>query len=120
MRVFLSYVQKQDWLEHGISLPPMQPPKPDMRPMTAAQIRQLMDAMSRRPFIGPRDRTIALTFFDTGLRLSEVTSLNVRDVDLRGRTISVLGKGGRPRSVVFGKAAKDALGRCLHARMFAV
>jgi integrase/recombinase XerC len=49
------------------------------------------------------------TLYGGGLRVSELTNLNVDSVDLASGLVKVLGKGGRERIVPIGKAAKNAI-----------
>lgn len=63
-----------------------------------------------------RDRALVELLYGAGLRVGEVATLDVRDVDLRGREVRVLGKGGRERIVPLPSAAREALVRYLDAR----
>ncbi len=47
----------------------------------------------------PRDALIVRFLYDTGARVSEMTSLKVKDIDLQTREVQVLGKGKKPRTV---------------------
>jgi integrase/recombinase XerC len=58
---------------------------------------------------GIRDRSLMELLYAAGLRLSEVHSLNVADVDLDGGQVKVLGKGGKERIVPIGRLAVRAL-----------
>lgn len=49
-----------------------------------------------------RDKLIIETFYETGLRLSELIGLNISDVNLSAQTIHVTGKGNKQRIVPFG------------------
>lgn len=44
--------------------------------------------------------------YSTGLRISEVLNLKISDIDLQQNTLSVVGKGNKPRIVPFGKNAR--------------
>jgi integrase/recombinase XerC len=48
-------------------------------------------------------------FYSSGLRLSELLNLNLADVDLRDRTVRVLGKGNKTRILPIGRYAIEAL-----------
>ena len=48
--------------------------------------------------LGRRDRAILELFYASGLRLSELVGLDLDDVNLCGRVVRVLGKGGRSGS----------------------
>jgi integrase/recombinase XerC len=63
-----------------------------------------------------RDRAIMELFYSSGLRLAELTALEVTDLDLRDRTVRVLGKGSRERIVPVGRHAAAALVRYLAER----
>lgn len=60
------------------------------------------DGMFDDTFEGRRDRLIIELFYETGLRLSELTGLNVDNVNLAAQTIRVTGKGNKQRIVPFG------------------
>ncbi|NIU78066.1 MAG: tyrosine-type recombinase/integrase, partial [Gammaproteobacteria bacterium] len=52
--------------------------------------------------------------YATGVRISELATLRVRDVDLEERLVQVRGKGSKERIVPFGGAASEALAAYLH------
>jgi site-specific recombinase XerD len=60
---------------------------------------------------GLRDRALLELLYAAGLRVSEVSGLNVHDVDLRLATVRVRGKGNKERVGVFGEPAVEALER---------
>jgi integrase/recombinase XerC len=56
-----------------------------------------------------RDRAVLELTYGAGLRVSEVTGLDLLDIDLDGGLVRVLGKGGKTRIVPMGRKAADAL-----------
>ncbi len=56
-----------------------------------------------------RDRAILELFYSSGLRLSELTGLDINDIDVHAAQARVTGKGSRTRIVPVGRAACDAL-----------
>lgn len=58
---------------------------------------------------GVLDRTIIMTFYQTGIRLSELIGLTDAAIDLPNRQLKVTGKGNKQRVVPFG----DELAKCL-------
>jgi integrase/recombinase XerC len=59
--------------------------------------------------LGKRDRAILEMLYGTGVRVSELVKLDLRDIDFRGRTIRVKGKRRKERVVPFGEPALHAL-----------
>jgi len=56
-----------------------------------------------------RDQAMFELFYSSGLRLSELTQLDCRDIDLDSAQVRVLGKGGKQRDLPVGKKAITAL-----------
>jgi integrase/recombinase XerC len=59
--------------------------------------------------LGVRDKAIMELFYSSGLRLAELLGLDLVDLDLRDRTVRVLGKGRKTRIVPVGRHAVAAL-----------
>lgn len=59
--------------------------------------------------LGLRDRAILELFYSSGLRLSELTALNWRELDLHAGEVRVTGKGGKSRQLPLGSKAVEAL-----------
>jgi integrase/recombinase XerC len=66
--------------------------------------------------LGIRDKAIMELFYSSGLRLSELLGLTLDRLDLRGREVRVLGKGGKERIVPVGRQAVAAIERWLAER----
>lgn len=64
-----------------------------------------------------RDKAIMELFYSSGLRLAELTNLDLHDLDLADRTVRVMGKGGKARVVPVGRHACDALDAWLKERV---
>lgn len=93
-------------------------PKPPKRVMPTFSEEQL-DAFFRAIDTGTttegyRDYTLFLLYLDTMCRLSEVTNAKVEDLNLRERTLRVVGKGNRQRLVYFGLVVQKALWKYIH------
>ena len=59
--------------------------------------------------LSARDKAIMELFYSSGLRLAELVSLDLPSIDLKDRTVRVVGKGGKSRIVPVGRFAVDAL-----------
>jgi integrase/recombinase XerC len=66
--------------------------------------------------LGVRDKAIMELFYSSGLRLAELVSLDLADIDLTDRTVRVLGKGAKMRIVPVGRYAVEAVSRWLKER----
>jgi len=66
--------------------------------------------------LGKRDRAMLELLYATGVRVSELTKLNVSDLDLRHKLIRVFGKRRKERIVPFGEPALESLQNYLSVR----
>lgn len=60
-------------------------------------------------FLGTRNKAIILVFIDTGLRLSEMASVGLKDIEIQTGTIKVWGKGAKQRVVRIGVNTQKSL-----------
>ncbi len=67
-------------------------------------------------FVGSRNRAMVLVLLDSGVRLSELVNMRIRDINADTGYIRVLGKGSKERVVRIGKVAQKALWRYLMCR----
>jgi integrase len=80
------------------------------------ELKKLLRAAEGTTYEGRRDTAILRLFIDCGLRLGEVSGLSVSDVDWELETVTVLGKGSRPRAVPFSPKTSQALDRFMRIR----
>jgi integrase/recombinase XerC len=76
----------------------------------------LLDAPRRPDMLGLRDQAILETLYSSGLRVGELTGLDVGDADLAEGLVRVLGKGSKERIVPLGGKACRAIRDYLEAR----
>lgn len=67
-------------------------------------------------FKGVRDKAILLTFYSTGIRLSELTGLRLPDFDMNQMQLKVTGKRNKQRFVPFGVELRDSVREYLSIR----
>ncbi len=79
-------------------------------------LNRLFKAIDTRDLLGLRDRAILELLFSTGLRVSELVSLNRDELNIERGEFSVLGKGSKRRVVFLTKSAKDWLNKFLANR----
>ncbi len=116
LRSFLKYMMKRE----VTSLPPdrIELAKIKERSLdliSTDELGRLMDAPDKTTTKGLRDKAVLELFFSTGLRLSELCSLD-RDLDLSKDEFSIRGKGEKVRVVFLSDSAKDAIRDYLKGR----
>jgi len=106
LRSFLKWLIRND-------MEVMQPEKLDvpkakdhsLKFLDETQMHRLLNQPLNSDKNGLRDRSILELLFSTGLRVSELVSLNREQINLRTREFGVIGKGGRSRVVFISKEA---------------
>ncbi|HCH51895.1 TPA: tyrosine recombinase XerC [Escherichia coli] len=110
LRSFLDWQVAQGMLEvnpaKGIRTPKSGRHLP--KNMDVDEVNQLMNIDLKDP-LSVRDRTMLEVMYGAGLRLSELTGLNITDIDLKEGEVRVLGKGSKERKVPLGRMAIEWL-----------
>jgi integrase/recombinase XerC len=78
------------------------------------QVEQLLTAPQGEDPLSIRDRAILELLYASGMRVGELTSLRLQDIDWSQNAIQVTGKGNKTRVVLFGRAAQEALSEYLN------
>jgi len=91
----------------GVRTPKQAQPLP--RHLRPGEVETLLEAADGDNPLEVRDRSILELLYATGLRVGELVGLDWEDVDLSGRMLRALGKGGKERLVPFGAPAAEAL-----------
>jgi integrase/recombinase XerD len=73
------------------------------------EVTALLEAPEGNDPLALRDRALLEFMYATGVRISEVVNLRVRDLDLDERLVRVQGKGSKERIVPFGQVAHSAV-----------
>ena len=106
---------------HGLANNPAEgvpaPRSPKRLPETLGvdQLNNLLTSSDDGP-LACRDHAMLELLYGCGLRLSELTGLNLADVDWQQQVLSVIGKGNKQRRIPFGKKAAAALKTWIKAR----
>ena len=118
VRTFARYLRREGLLEADpgalVSAPRIERRIPAH--MAVDEVAALLAAPDPATPLGLRDRAILELFYASGLRLSELVGLDLEHVNLSGRMVRVLGKGGKERIVPFNTAAATAIREYLPAR----
>jgi len=83
--------------------------RPLPKSLTEAQVEQLVLAPNLETALGIRDRSMLETLYATGLRVSELVGVDIRNLNLRQGVVRVRGKGDKERLVPLGEEAIDWL-----------
>lgn len=93
---------------HAIRRPKLRKPLPQF--VREGDMDRLLDSVEwGDSYEAALERTILLVFYEAGLRLSELTSLNDASVDYARQEIRVTGKGNKQRAIPFGAELGEAL-----------
>ncbi len=116
LRSFLKYCVKRGWTQFpvdSIELAKVGDRHIDL--ITMDELNRILEQPNITTRIGLRDRTILELLFSTGLRISELVSLN-SDIDISGPELTIRGKGDKVRLVFLSPEARDWVKRYLMKR----
>ena len=100
---------------HGITGPKKKKPLPQF--VRESEMDELLDEERwSNEYKDTLERTIILTFYSTGMRLSELTGLDYVNVDFSNSQIKVLGKRNKERIIPFGEELNEVLLRYVQER----
>ena len=117
LRRFFDYLLRQKKITKNPAKGIPAPKTPRKLPPTPAieQIEQLLSNTDNEPLL-IRDQAMFELFYSCGLRLSELTGLNLLDIQLDEAMLRVLGKGNKQRDIPIGSFAIKALQQWLDCR----
>ncbi len=121
LRSFFKFLVRRGILDGNpaelISTPRTETPIPVF--LTVDEMFRLLDSIPEDSLAALRDRALLELLYSSGIRVSELTALNVFDVDFQQSMIRVCGKGNRERLTPVGRkslAALNAYRQCLEKR----
>lgn len=117
LRAFLRYLARIDI--ETLSPEKVELGETDPRPLKIlddTHLKSLLEAPDTTKKDGIRDRAILETLFSTGLRVSELASLNRDTINLGRGEFGIVGKGGKERVVFISDSATDWLQKYLEVR----
>jgi len=117
IRSFFNYLLREGSVTsnpaQGVSAPKKSRKLPKV--LDVDQVNQLLTIKSTEP-LSIRDAAILELFYSSGLRLAELVSLDINDMDLSDDLLRITGKGNKTRIVPIGKMAKQAMQAWLTVR----
>ena len=111
LRSFYNYLLKKEIVDTNYFNNLKNPKKENSLPKFVKEddIDKMFLIPDTRTWIGKRNLLIIRMLYATGLRVSELVNIKLKDLNLDDRTILILGKGSKERIVIFGYHTQEAL-----------
>ncbi|RMG03507.1 MAG: tyrosine recombinase XerC [Acidobacteria bacterium] len=111
LRTFFQFLVREGVLEQNparlVSRPRIEQKLPTT--LSVEEVTKFIEMPDLSTDLGKRDRAILEFLYATGVRVSELVNLNLRDIDFREKVVRVTGKRRKQRVVPFGDYAAQAL-----------
>lgn len=118
LKSFYKYLVKKHFIETNpmllIKTPKLDKKLPKF--LNYDDLEKILSTPDTTTFLGKRDALILEILYSTGIRVSELVSIQIKDINFEDHTILILGKGSKERYVIFGKKALRKLNDYLEAR----
>ena len=103
IKAFWGYLEKEGYIEKNplARFPLPKVPQKPVHILSSEQIMTLLSQTDRHTATGAKYYTILLILLDSGLRISELVNICIKDLDLQHNCVQVLGKGQKQRTVPF-------------------
>lgn len=120
IRSFFKFCFKKGYIEYNPAQLLIIPKREKLLPHTAAEqdIVTMMELVDDSEPWGKQELAILELLYGTGIRLSELVSINLQDIDWNQHLIRILGKGAKQRIVPFGGQSYFTLEKHLESRIF--
>lgn len=118
LRGFLDYLVAQKIIKTNPAIGLRGPKKPQRLPknIDVDSLNYFIDNLPEVEPIEIRDKAIIELLYSTGIRLSELSSMDLNSISFGDQTLRVLGKGRKIREVPFGRSAKKLLKKWIQSR----
>ena len=111
LRSFFKYLLKEGKLKDNpmslITNPKVEQSLPNF--LYYQELEKILETPDVKTPLGQRDALILELFYATGVRVSELVNIELKDIDFSNRYIKILGKGNKERYVIYGQRCKDLL-----------
>lgn len=118
LRSFLRFLCRQNYISRNVAAEVKTPRVPRKLPsiLEVDEVGDLLDLDFPDTPEGLRDRACLELLYASGLRVGELSSLKMTDFDWHGRSVRIIGKGGKERQAFYGARAETALSAYRQAR----
>ena len=115
IKSYITFLEKFNYSKNNyselISIPKKSKSLPKV--MTKKEVSQLIKHVEMNTKKNLRDDALIELLYSTGLRVSEVVNLKLKDINLKKSEIKILGKGNKERIVIFNNKSKEKIIRYL-------
>jgi len=115
IKSYITFLEKFNYSKNNyselISIPKKSKSLPKV--MTKKEVSQLIKHVEMNAKKNLRDDALIELLYSTGLRVSEVANLKIKDINLEKSEIKILGKGNKERIVIFNNKSKEKIIRYL-------
>lgn len=111
LRTFYSFLYDNNLVDKNIFKYVVVPKKEKRLPkyITNDDVTSIFSVPDISSPIGERNRLILELLYGTGIRVSELCNIKLKDIDLNNKTIRILGKGSKERIVFYGDVCAEIL-----------
>ena len=111
LRHFYSYLIMQDVIDTNIFKTIRNPKKDKKLPnfLQSDELNKIFESIDTSTDLGLRNRLIFELLYATGLRVSELEELKIKDINFANKEIRVIGKGNKERITYYGEYAEKYL-----------
>jgi integrase/recombinase XerD len=116
IRAFTRFLHQEEYVEKEIRLPKIKQPHTAISPLTPRQMRKVLHSFNSNTYLSLCNYTIVRLFLDTGMRLGELSRLQLNELNLEDGFVMVHGKGEKDRYVPIGREMVKCLWRYMKRR----
>ncbi len=111
IRSFYKYLVINNKINTNVFLLVTSPKKEKLIPkyINYTNLEEILDIPDIKTKEGQRERLILEILYASGVRVSELVNIKIKDIDFSNKTILIFGKGSKERVVCYGDYAKDML-----------
>ena len=118
LRSFFKYLKNEEIIKNNpmvlIENPKLEKKLPKF--LYYEDIEKILNVPDLNTDIGIRDALILELLYVTGIRVSELVNIKIKDIEFSNKKIIITGKGNKQRIVIYGTRCKDLLDKYLNIR----